>query len=64
MKNTTLQSTDEMNDLISKVRYYENPKALPKSKQEKYDRLNKAQFTLSYKCVLNQVRKEFLNIES
>ena len=59
--NTTLESVDEQKQIFSKVRYYENPKALSSDKQKKYDRLNKAQSTPIYPDVLNQVRKELIN---
>ena len=60
--NTSLESTDEMKQIFGKVRSFDNPGALPIDRQEKYDKLNKAQFTSEYPGVLNQVRKELLSI--
>ena len=59
--NTTLESTDEMSELITRNRLNANAKALPSSLQKKFNLLCKAQFTISYSCVLKKVRKELIN---
>lgn len=60
--NTTLESTDEMNDLINLDRSGNDYKPLPKPKQDKFNELCQAQFTVKYPKVLKKVRKELINI--
>jgi hypothetical protein len=59
--NTTLESTDEMSELIALNRTDTNMKALPDSLQKKFNELCQAQFTAVYPEILKEVRKELIN---